>query len=81
LTLDDTEPGVTIGPEDETEAGRILAAAPEETGREVTIELALEVTGRDVTIPPAPEETDTGVIAPVKTHEQAEEIREGRPEQ
>jgi len=81
LTLDDTEPGVTIGPEDDTEAGMILAAAPEETGRDVAIEPALEATGRDVTTPPALEEVDTGVIAPVKTHEQAEEMREGRPEQ
>jgi hypothetical protein len=81
LALDDTEPGVTIGPEDETEAGIALAAAPDETGTEVAIEPALEATGRDVKIPPAPEETDTGVIAPVKTHEQAEEMREGKPEQ
>jgi hypothetical protein len=57
-----------IGPEEETEAGITLAAAPDETGT-------------DVTTPPAPEEADTGVTAPVKTHEQAEEMRAGRPEQ
>jgi hypothetical protein len=82
LAVDDTEPGVTIGPEDETEAGMTLAAALEETGRDVTIEPTLEATGRDVTIPPAPDETDNNVTAVlVKTHEQAEEMREGRPEQ
>jgi hypothetical protein len=82
LALDDTEPGVTIGPEDETEARMTLAAAPDETGRDVTIEPALKATGRDVKLPPAPDDTDTGVTGvPVNTQEQAEEMREGRPEQ
>jgi hypothetical protein len=81
LIPDDTEPGVMIGPEEETEVGITLAAVPDETGKDVAIEPALEVIGRDVTTPPAPEEVDAGVIAPVKTHEQAEEMRAGRPEQ
>ena len=60
LALDDTEPDVTISSEDETEAGLTLAAAPVETGRDMTMEPALELTGRAGTVHPAAVETDTG---------------------